>query len=254
MAGGTVRVNGVGRRRYRVPAVGSHAGLSVGNGRVASGQNCRRMYGFSSSAIASGRLFLLAVAGSEARALERSATPVERWHEVHRQRSVLSRHDSRRSHVPAACPGSAAVICPGIFRLTVPVGSSGGWNYGRHHLMAWGADGVYAVSADRALRSIAASLVHSPVCRGPMLWLWLRSAYMPSCPRDVSCVSPERGQRLWTGWQMPSVPDGAVSKELWTADPAGRVTVLTARGGYFSRTDVAVLTFCTEGCGAAAFS
>jgi len=148
-------------------------------------------------------------------------------------------------------PGSAAVICPGsIFRLTVPVGSSGGWNYGRHHLMAWGADGVYAVSADRALRSIAASLVHSPgVSRADAV------AVAPECIYAV--MSTGRVMRF-TGARataMDGVTDAVcagwsgVQRELWTADPAGRVTVLTARGGYFSRTDVAVLTFCTEGCG-----
>lgn len=116
--------------------------------------------------------------------------------------------------------------------------------------MAWGADGVYAVSADRALRSIAASLVHSPgVSRADAV------AVAPECIYAV--MSTGRVMRF-TGARataMDGVTDAVcagwsgVQRELWTADPAGRVTVLTARGGYFSRTDVAVLTFCTEGCG-----
>lgn len=61
---------------------------------------------------------------------------------------------------PLAPVGSAKVATSRIHAICAPVGSSGGWNYGRYHLLAFAADGVYAVSIDRSLTSISSSLIH----------------------------------------------------------------------------------------------
>ncbi|MCM1309858.1 MAG: hypothetical protein NC301_02390 [Bacteroides sp.] len=66
---------------------------------------------------------------------------------------------------PAADPLRLKVktkICRGdILRICSPAGSAGGWNYGRHHLLAFATDGVYAVSVDSSMTRIAASLICS---------------------------------------------------------------------------------------------
>lgn len=66
---------------------------------------------------------------------------------------------------PAASPlspvGQAKVATGRIHALMAPIGSSGGWNYGRYHLLAFAADGIYAVSIDRTLKVISSSLLHS---------------------------------------------------------------------------------------------
>lgn len=51
-------------------------------------------------------------------------------------------------------------ICQGrILRICAPVGTGGGWNYARHHLLAFATDGIYAVSVDSALARISATQV-----------------------------------------------------------------------------------------------
>ncbi|MDE6514273.1 MAG: hypothetical protein K2L05_08840, partial [Muribaculaceae bacterium] len=79
-----------------------------------------------------------------------------------------------RAYAPADRPGTIAIarasdpltlrlqshICEGrILRICVPQGSGGGWNYGRHHLLAFTTAGIIAVSFDSALRSISAAPV-----------------------------------------------------------------------------------------------
>lgn len=77
-------------------------------------------------------------------------------------------------YVPAGAPGSVeiapagnplhpqlrATVCRGrILRVCPPVGSGGGWNYGRHHLLAFATDGIYAVSIDSALTRLSATRI-----------------------------------------------------------------------------------------------
>lgn len=57
-------------------------------------------------------------------------------------------------------PRLRARICDGrILRICVPVGNSGGWNYGRNHFLAFTTAGIFAVSVDSALKSASASPV-----------------------------------------------------------------------------------------------
>lgn len=53
-----------------------------------------------------------------------------------------------------------ARVCQGsVMRLCAPVGSGGGWNYGRHHLLAFATDGIYALSVDGALKRISSTRI-----------------------------------------------------------------------------------------------
>jgi hypothetical protein len=130
-------------------------------------------------------------------------------------------------------PVAAQPVCrDSLLRLTASLGATGGWNYGRQHLMAWAADGVYAVSIDRALSTIASTLLRSPgVERSDAVTLGTRCSY---------AVDSDGILLRWQGSNATSLPlpHGSAktvavmwcraTEELWVAHQDGAVTVLTS--------------------------
>lgn len=103
-------------------------------------------------------------------------------------------------------------ICRGdILRICSPAGGGGGWNFGRHHLVAFASDGVFAVGVDGALSKISAT----PIC----------------------------GEGVARADAVAAAPDA-----LYFATSAGRL--LRLRGARIERVSVAVEPVALVWCGA----
>jgi hypothetical protein len=141
-------------------------------------------------------------------------------------------------------PVAAQVVCrDALMRLTPSLGATGGWNYGRQHLMAWATDGVYAVSIDRTLATVASTLLHSPGVE--------RSDAVALATRCTYAVGADGVLLRWQGSNataltLPASSAAAVAamwcratEELWVAHEDGAVTVLTANcARCYRRTDL----------------
>lgn len=97
-----------------------------------------------------------------------------------------------------------ARICRGdILRICSPVGSAGGWNYGRHHLLAFATDGVYAVSVDGPLLKISSTRV----CAEGIA----RADAVTASPHAVYAVTSNGSLLAFTGSKVRSVASPVAS-------------------------------------------
>lgn len=144
-------------------------------------------------------------------------------------------------------PIAAAKVANGrIFRLAVPAGGSGGWNYARHHILAFAADGVYAVSVDRALSTISASLILPCGIS--------RADAVAVSPEAIFCCSAGslfrlRGSRCETlVAPIPPIALGWCNSfgELWLIDGEGRCATLSSAGLCSLRSDLVPSGFISD--------
>lgn len=135
-----------------------------------------------------------------------------------------------------------------IMALTSPVGSGGGWNYGRHHLLAFATDGIYGVSVDRSLGIITSTLLHQ--------WGVERSDAVAVTPSAVYAATQRgmvlrlRGSRA----EVTEMPFAAValtyvaeSGELWILGADGSLATMDGQGRCTLRTDLSVRRFVAPG-------
>lgn len=128
-------------------------------------------------------------------------------------------------------------VCRGdIMKITRAVGASGGWNYGRQHLMVWATDGVYALSVERTLTAAGSSMIYDVgVGRPDAVTTAADTAYAAltdgrlirlSATKVTDIALPVRAQAV--GWCD-------TRRELWVIDSAGTPCVVTASGGIYFR-------------------
>lgn len=143
-------------------------------------------------------------------------------------------------------PLSAHAVCPGtIRRLTQTVGSAGGWNYGRQHLLLWGSEGVYALSVDRSLLTVGCSLLHRPgITRHDAVAVAADCAWCATSSGTLLKVTGARARAVAAVMEPVAVGWCEARGELWMADADGRVGVLTAAGGFYRRKPLEVKSFC----------
>lgn len=135
-----------------------------------------------------------------------------------------------------------------IMRICAPVGTGGGWNYGRQHFLVFTTAGVYAVSVDSAINSLSAIPISGECV--------VRPDAVASATDAVYCVTSGGKLLKLTGSRVKrvDVPVAGVAAgwsarfaELWVADKSGSVTVLTADGGVYARTGLEVGGFPESG-------
>ncbi len=131
-------------------------------------------------------------------------------------------------------------ICEGqIVRITTPVGSGGGWNYGRHHFLAFTTAGIYAVSIDSALRSLSAAPV-SPesIARADAVAIGPESIFCATAAGKLLKLTGSRTKEITFPSAAACLGYSARYSELWVADSQGRVLVLGTDGSMSARTVV----------------
>lgn len=150
-------------------------------------------------------------------------------------------------------PVSATAVCGGtIRRITPPAGASGGWNYGRLHMVVWASDGVYALSADRSMLTVASSLIHSPgVTRPDAVAVTHEAAYAALASGTLVRMSGSRASPVEIPVKAVAVGWDQTRGGLWVQppDPAAGPVVLTDSGGVYRRTLPVVDCFCPDRLG-----
>lgn len=136
-------------------------------------------------------------------------------------------------------------ICPGkILRISTPVGSAGGWNYGRQHLLAFSTDGIYSVSIDSKMQTISSSLLlQRGIARADAVAITPTAVYVAD---KGGALLRLRGSKVETvtapiapvaiGWSNRFL-------ELWLIDSNGAAATIDSNGRVSLRTDVALASF-----------
>lgn len=145
---------------------------------------------------------------------------------------------------PLLIRASRRICMSEILRITPPAGTSGGWNYGRHHLLAFTIDGIYAVSVDSSLRTISSSrLAPLGIERADAVAVSPEAIYVASIAGTLLRLKGTRIEPL----KMPLTPKAVCrnvnSGELWVAPDYGCPWVLNDSGGVSLRTDITVTRF-----------
>ncbi len=145
---------------------------------------------------------------------------------------------------PLLIRASRRICMSKILRITPPAGTSGGWNYGRHHLLAFTIDGIYAVSVDSAMRTISSSrLAPLGIERADAVAVSPEAIYVASISGTLLRLKGTRIETL----KMPLTPKAVCRNmrngELWVAPEAGSPWVLNDSGGVSLRTDITVTRF-----------
>lgn len=154
---------------------------------------------------------------------------------------------------PAASPlapvGSAKVSTGRIHAILAPIGSAGGWNYGRHHLLVFAADGVYAVSIDRSLTVISSSLIHHAGVSGPgAVAPALDAIYFSTSAGRLLRLKGSAVSPLEAPFPVESVAFVESASELWITSANGSMTATIHIPSMFCtmRTDLHALRFDPE--------
>lgn len=149
---------------------------------------------------------------------------------------------------PAADPLSVAVkarICRGeIFRICSPAGGGGGWNYGRHHLLAFASDGVYAVSIDGAMTKISSTPICTEgVARPDAVSIAPDAIYMASASGYLLKIKGARVGRIPLPVSISAICWSAAFGELLMAGKDTRLYVLSETGEMSLRSIIGVRRF-----------
>ncbi len=156
---------------------------------------------------------------------------------AYRGGSAVVYADSRQAGILLAAPalsplspvGSAKVSAGKIHAIMAPVGNSGGWNYGRYHLLVFAEDGVYAVSIDRTLRAISSQQIHGCGVSGPEAVAQAFDAiYFADSRGELLRLKGSRLEALTAPFAVASVGFSSAFAELWIASTAGRETATVA--------------------------
>lgn len=162
-----------------------------------------------------------------------------------------------RTGVMAAAPSAdplavraEARVCRGrIVRICAPAGMSGGWNYGRHHLLVFATDGIYAVSVDGRLQTVSSACVcdGAGISRPDGVVATPSALYVATSAGRLLRVRGARVEPVDVPFEAVAVGRGDVRDELWIQGRDGRVFVLDGRGRLSMRSTVAVRRFVGGG-------
>lgn len=131
-----------------------------------------------------------------------------------------------------------------ILRITPPAGTAGGWNYGRHHLLAFTIDGIYAVSIDSTMRTISSSrLAPLGIERADAVTVSPEALYVASISGTLLRLKGTRIEPLKVPITPKAVCRNILNGELWVAPEMGCPIVLNDSGGVCLRTDITVSRF-----------
>lgn len=126
---------------------------------------------------------------------------------------------------PLSPVGSAKVSAGRIHAIMSPAGNSGGWNYGRHHLLVFAADGVYAISIDRTLKVISSQQIHGCGVSGPEAVAKAFDAiYFADTRGELLRLKGAAITAVETPFAVASTGFSSVFSELWITSPAGQRT------------------------------
>ena len=154
-----------------------------------------------------------------------------------------------RTSSPLAPVGYAKVATSRIHAFCSPVGSYGGWNYGRYHLLAFAADGVYAVAIDRSLTSISSSLIHSGGISSPSAVVSaLDAIYFATADGSLLRLRGISLSSVSVPFPVASLAFVEATGELWmtAADSSVTATLHLATNRISVRTDIRVTRFDAE--------
>lgn len=129
-------------------------------------------------------------------------------------------------------------ICEGrILRITEPAGNGGGWNYGRHHFLAFTTAGIFAVSIDSALRALSAAPV-SPesIARADAVAVGSESVFCATSRGKLLKLTGSRVKEIHFPSTATALGYSARFSELWVADAAGMILVVGRDGSVCART------------------
>lgn len=138
-----------------------------------------------------------------------------------------------------------ARICRGeILRICSPSGSGGGWNYGRHHLLAFSTEGVYAVSVDGALTTIAAT----PICgegisRSDAISVAPDAIFMATASGFLLRLKGARVERMPLPVSVSALCWNSTYGELWLRSNDDRIFVLGSDGSLGVRSVISIERF-----------
>lgn len=150
---------------------------------------------------------------------------------------------------PLAVRAEARVCRGRIVRICAPAGMSGGWNYGRHHLLVFATDGIYAVSVDGRLQTVSSACVcdGAGISRPDGVVATPSALYVATSAGRLLRVRGARVERVDVACAAVAVGRGDVCDELWILGRDGRVFVLDGRGRLSMRSTVAVRRFVGGG-------
>lgn len=150
---------------------------------------------------------------------------------------------------PLALRAEARVCRGRIVRICAPAGMSGGWNYGRHHLLVFATDGIYAVSVDGRLQTVSSACVcdGAGISRPDGVVAAPSALYVATSAGRLLRVRGVRVERVDVPFEAVAVGRGDVCDELWILGRDGRVFVLDGRGRLSMRSTVAVRRFVGGG-------
>ncbi len=150
---------------------------------------------------------------------------------------------------PLALRAEARVCRGRIVRICAPAGMSGGWNYGRHHLLVFATDGIYAVSVDGRLQTVSSACVcdGAGISRPDGVVAAPSALYAAMSEGRLLRLRGARVERVDVACAAVAVGRGDVCDELWILGRDGRVFVLDGRGRLSMRSTVAVRRFVGGG-------
>jgi len=140
-------------------------------------------------------------------------------------------------------------VCPGqILSVTSPVGSGGGWNYGRHHLLLFSSDGIYGVSIDRTLKVITSTLLHAAgIGRSDAVAATPSAVYVATTEGSLLRLRGSRAEQIESPLQPVAVTYVMLTGELWILGADGRAATIDRRRRCSLRSDVSPVRFVPPG-------
>ncbi len=164
-----------------------------------------------------------------------------------------------RAYATAGEPGTIAIaqagdpltlrlrahICEGrVLRICVPRGSGGGWNYGRHHLLAFTTAGIFAVSVDSALRTISAAPVAADcIARADAVAESAEAIFCATASGLLLRISGSRVERMAFPGEAVALVWVAKFGELLVLNALGKLMAIGSRGGISARSLAVVRSF-----------
>lgn len=143
-----------------------------------------------------------------------------------------------------------ARVCRGrIVRICAPAGMSGGWNYGRHHLLVFATDGIYAVSVDGRLQTVSSACVcdGAGISRPDAVVASPSALYVATTAGRLLRLRGARAERVDVPCEAVALGRDDARDELWIPGRDGRIFVLDGRGRLSMRSTVAVRRFVGGG-------
>ncbi len=149
---------------------------------------------------------------------------------------------------PLQIVGSERVCLGRILAVMSPVGSGGGWNYGRHHLLLFSSDGIYGVSIDRTLKIITSTLLHGAgIERRDAVAATPSAVYVATAEGALLRLRGSRAEQIESPLQPVAVTYAMPTGELWILGADGRAATIDRCGRCSLRSDVSPTRFVSPG-------